>query len=241
MPEGGTKMQLWRWWILGLIVLYVVSGYTGRPCAEGIGSEEYIPEEIPMLVISYSFVCSRPDEFKCLESVRDNSLTRLGRNIDALPGSISTGMGFVHMALTVTNDVGNASAQSMMGPGRWLQQMTIPDVSILFVTTPIAEYGNRVLVILSSVSPDSTTIISVDDRLNVSLLYNSFLKNELKNKDKILGSNTLGSVYSVRFVESGSLVLKERRRVRYDIDRLIPPREFLIDLRSGGFKLSMVE
>lgn len=123
-----------------------------------------------------------------------------------------------------------------------MEETKVPLESLLFVTTPIDSFANRCLVVVGSVSPDRTTIFSVDKKLEVELLYDSVLKNDLKNKDQMLsfgGTDKMYSVVNVRVLQTGIFLVEER------IDSGALPfaknegRKFIIDVTKGTFELLM--
>ncbi len=201
--------------------------------------EEYSIEELPIIVIAYSLFCARYDEFKSLESNSQNPLVKLKKNIDALPGGISTGLCFTHRAFIVQNREDHLSGFVRI-KNKTLEESKVPFENILFVTTPIESLGNRVLLILSSVSPERTTIAAIDNKLNVELLYDSFEKNVIKNMEYIKGSRDIGSIYSIRVKKPGIFLLEER--MERGGRKFVSPyknRTFIMDVSKGVFEISM--
>lgn len=199
--------------------------------------EEYLSEELPSVVISYSLFCARYDSFKSLESNPQNVLMKLRKNIDTLPGGISTALAFTHRAFIVQSDLKDQVSGFVRVDKKTLEESKVPFESILFVTTPIDSFDNRVLVILSSVSPEQTAIFSVDKKANVELLYDSINKNKISN---IKNSTTLGSVYRVRVIRPGYFLLEER--MEPGGRGLLAPSEnrtFAVDVTKSVFEISM--
>ncbi len=227
--------------ILGMMfslsnVLYA-SESSLKPATGGALKEEYSSEELPSIVVSYGLFCARYDSFKLLESNPHNVLIKLGKNIDTLPGGISTGLAFAHRAFIVQNNINNQISGFVRDDKKSLEASNVPFESLLFITTPIESFGNRVLVILSSVSPEQTTIFAVDKKINVELLYDSINKNKITN---IKNSTTLGSIYGVHVIRPGYFLLEER--MEPGGRGLLSPTEnrtFVVDVTKGIFELSM--
>lgn len=210
--------------------------------AEGSASAEeqpieYTNEELPSVVIAYGLLTARYGEFRSLESDSQNVLVRLGKNIDALPGDISTRLAFAHKAFIVQDNIVGHHSGFIREKNRTLEQSRVPFESILFVSTPIESFGQRILVILSSVGPEQTSIVAVDNRLNVELLYDSFNKNTIVNAGNV---TTIGSVYSVHVVRRGYFFLEER--VEPGGRGFVSPyrnRTFIVDATKGSFRISI--
>lgn len=191
---------------------------------------------LPGLIVAYGLYCARYDEFKLLGSNPQNVLIMLGKNINALPGGISTGLAFAHRAFVVQNEIEGHLSGFLRVRDKTLEGSKVPFESILFVTTPIASYENRILVILSSVSPERTTIFSVDKNLKVELLYDSIHKNYFDDK-----KTTVGSIYNVEVVEPGKFLLQER--MEPGGRGFLSPyknRSFMIDIAKGSFEISLI-
>lgn len=197
--------------------------------------ERYLDEELPSIVVAYSLYCARYTSFKLLEADPQNVLVMLKKKIDALPGGISTGLGFAHMAFIVQNNISDHLSGFIRLNNRPIDQSKFPFESILFVTTPVESFGNRVLVVLSSVSPERTTIFSVDNRINIELLYDSFNKNLFDQK-----KTTIGSIYAVRVTKPGRYLLEERMdpggRAFFST---YENRSFVMDVTKGTFEISL--
>ncbi len=151
----------------------------------------------------------------------------LAKNLEKLPSpgkfplDIPTRMCFSQLAFVVQNGIeGHRSG------------FHFPHESILFVTTPIETFGNRVLMILSDVSPERTSVVAINNELSVELLFDSFEKGEIENAK----STTVGSIYGIEVQRAGYLTLHERpgRIGGYDNKRV-----FIIDVTEGRFKLTV--
>jgi hypothetical protein len=207
-----------------------------------VRDEEYLNEELPMIVIAYNMLCSRYESFKCLESSPKNPLIKMKTNIDAFESGISTVMAFTHLAFTTENNIEGHMSGFIRVNNKTLEESCVPFTNILFVTTPIKSYNNHILVILSSVSPDRTTVFSVGKRLDVNLLYDSFMKNEIKNAMDIKGTRTIGSIYGIRVLKPGSFLLQER--MEPGALGFAPPyknRIFRIDVTKGSFEITLTK
>jgi hypothetical protein len=194
--------------------------------------DKYSSTKITDIVIAYSLYCAMYNSFKPLESNLDNPIVKLVNNIDKLPGGISTGIAFPHWTFILQNNIkGNVYGFEQM-EGKSLEDSKVPYENILFVTTPIESYGMRILVILSMVRPDRTTIFSVDNNLKPVLLYDSFQKNILKGDD----SWSIGSIFKIKVIYSGYFSLMERAGREEDIN--FSNRSFILDVTKGKFNLT---
>lgn len=196
--------------------------------------------DLPSIVITYNIFCSRYDEFQLLESKPESILIKLANNIDKLTLDIPTRMAFTHMAFIVQNNIEGQIAGFTRVKKKTLEESKIPFKSIVFVSTPIESFGNRTIVILSSISPERTTIFTIDNKLNVELLYDSFKKNEIKNINNIKGTTTIGSIYGIQVQKPGYFLLEERMEVGGS--GFVSPyenRTFIVNLSKGEFELLM--
>src|SRR4051794_8890152 len=76
----------------------------------------------------------------------------------------------------------------------------------LFVTDSIPELSGEALAFLSSIRPNSMSILAIDKDLRCRLIYNPFCKNDL-----LRGQETrLDAIGEVEWVGNGRFVLKER-------------------------------
>lgn len=201
-------------------------------------------DELPSIIISYYLYIKRYPEFKSLESTPQNILIKLRKNLDALSLGITHDISFVHMAFIVQNNIQGHVSGYFRIKNKTLKESGVPYESMLFVTTPIESFGNRVLVIISSVSPERTTIFSVGNNLSTELLYDTFDKNDIKNKEEMLSSGSTDSMYSIFNVrvEKPGVFLLEERRDRGSVHPFHPTiegRKFIIDVTKDKFELSM--
>ncbi|MSP39626.1 MAG: toxin-antitoxin system YwqK family antitoxin [Deltaproteobacteria bacterium] len=186
-------------------------------------------DELPALVIGVHLFWRRYPEFKALENIRNNSLVKLIKNME----KAGVRLAFTHLPFVVQNEIAGAFVGFSKTQTKSLEYSDIPYESILFVTTPVASYGNRVLVILGSVSPQQSTIFSVDGQLDVTPLYSS--QTPIKYSDG--NATNLGAISGIRVVESGLFQLAER----WNHHGGLPPtieRQFLVDVRRGKFEIS---
>jgi hypothetical protein len=189
-------------------------------------------DNLPTVVISAQSFVQWYSEFKTRESDRNNPVVKLVKNMERSLGGATTGLGFAPLSFVVQNEIAGYFVGFSKTQTKTLKYTDIPYEGILFVTTPIESFGNRVLVFLGSVSPQQSTIFSVDGSLNVTPLYGS--QTPIKYSD---GDTThLGAILGIRVVEPGLFQLAERR----DHHRSLPPTiemRFLVDVRRGKFEI----
>ncbi|MBI4650811.1 hypothetical protein HY745_05900 [Candidatus Desantisbacteria bacterium] len=196
--------------------------------------------DLPAIGIAYNIFCSRYNEFQPLESKLDNVLIKLSNNIDKLTLDIPTRMAFTHLAFIVQNNITDHYSGFARVKDKTLEESKVPFESILFVTTPFESIGNRILLILSSVSPERTSIVAVDNKLNIELIYDSFSKNEIKNMKEIKGTTNVGSLYSVQVQKPGVLLLQERMEPGgYGFVSPYKNRIFILDVTKMKVEISM--
>ncbi len=216
-----------------IISILFVCSFSATPSAKEIAIESpFSANELPSLIISYGVICSRFNEFEEIINIPTNVFHRLDNNIKKISPGICTGLGFAHSTYIVQSDIPNQQYGYLIPSDESSTIETIPFENILFVTTPIKEMNNKVLVILSEVSPDRTAIFSIDNTLNVELLYDSFDKNIFKT--------TIGSIFNIRIEQSGIFLLRER---------IVPggkgffepyKRTLIINASSGTFELRLL-
>lgn len=204
-------------------------------------------EDLPSIVIAYRLSCGLSfnyPEFKKILENPDNCLGKLSKEFEEksifIPNSYIFGPSYVFI---VQNNIKDHFSGFVRIKNKTLEESKVPFRHILFVTTPIESYGNRILVIDSIVGPEITGIFSVDKNLNVKWLYNnSFLPNEDEKGDIPL---PIGSIYSVQVIKPGVFLLQERLipggRMGADeivYDFLHKNRTFRVDVTDGVFKIS---
>jgi hypothetical protein len=215
---------------IGIIIVFS----TGKLLAGE--SDLHIPHsEIPAAVVSCSFVLSNFLQFECvLGADATNPIKKLIDGFKRIPCDIAVRLGFAHYDFIVQGDVvGNYSGFLSTGADG-SKQGIVQRESILFVTTPLDSFSKKSLVIISSVSPERVTIISIDKQLRMELLYESF--------NAHYGDGTkavkLCSVYGIKVIAPGKMKLLERpgRCGGFDFKR-----EFLLDVSGGTFKITLAD
>lgn len=219
-----------------IISIFFVCSFSATPSAKEIAIESpFSANELPSLIISYGVLCSRFNEFEEIINTPTNVFHRLDNNIKKISPGIRTGLGFAHSTYIVQSDIPNQQYGYLIPSDESSTIETIPFENILFVTTPIKEMNNKVLVILSEVSPDRTAIFSVDNTLNAELLYDSFDKNIFLER-----KTAIGSIINIRIEQSGIFLLRER---------IVPGgkgffepyrRTLIINASSGTFELRLL-
>lgn len=195
-------------------------------------------DELPSVVISYRLISSRHNDFQCIFFENNNILSQLAKELDKLPDGIATKLSLTNMAFILQNSNGQFAGFTRT-KNQTLENAKIPYESFLFITTPIYSFDNRILAIISTVSPDQTTIISIDNKLKAVLLYDSFCKNNINNLKDIKGSRFIGSIHSVKVIKPGVFDLQER--LEPGARGFVSPyqyRIFHIDITKGKFEFS---
>lgn len=199
-------------------------------------NEQYMPEELPEIVVAYNLYCGNYFQFKPLESNPQNPLIRLDKNMDAFPGGTSNVLVDIDQAFIVQNNVKDQNYGLSTTEFQAMWNSRINFSSALFVTTPIPTFGKRVLVIVGSLGPDRTTIFSVDSDLNVRLLYDTDARPYYKGVKKNGG---LGWTYGIKVLEPGYYLIRERFMPGgHGFGAAYVLRTFVIDVRKGKFSLS---
>jgi hypothetical protein len=168
-------------------------------CAEPVG----LPQEI----ITYGFLSwNYGDVNKLLGS---SASPGLAREMKALQGAFSslncdipTRLSFPHKAFIVPS----------FPVGQWIGFVrtaeTPPEEGTLFVTEPRRTKMPRVLVVLSSVAPERTTVFSIEERDGgyvSSLVYDSFKKGKIRNANHTV----IGAVTAVSVGNGDEILLRE--------------------------------
>lgn len=86
-----------------------------------------------------------------------------------------------------------------------------PRAGFVFVTTPIKETGGTVFLIVSSVSPERTRVLSFEEGLPAQLIYDSFSKDNFCTVANM--HSPVRAIYHIAVVEPGVLVLRESGNV----------------------------
>jgi hypothetical protein len=108
----------------------------------------------------------------------------------------------------------------------------VPCKSILFVSTPIKQLGNKVIVVVSSVGPEQTTIFLIDSCYSTKLVYDSF-------RDAGRYKWSIGSIYRIVVKKKCVLELYERMEPGgWQMPLLgVKNRVFILDASNGTVSL----
>jgi hypothetical protein len=159
----------------------------------------YSSSELPDIVIAYSHFCSHYiDEFKSITLDSDSSFSRLEHNLDQLECDIPTRLAFTHRSFIVQNEKNYYAGYKKLGM-KSIEVSKIPYEDILFVTTPIKDLGNRILMFLSSIRPERTTIVALDNELNTKLLYDTFNRG---------GNVDISTIYQIKVNNPGNFFIE---------------------------------
>lgn len=198
------------------------------------------PSYLPGVVIA----CQMLQWFRtirCLQSTPPGPVIELSNNVENLSPDIRDKMSWAHLVFTVQNNIGESRSGFVRIEGRTLEESNVPPFeNILFVTTPIESFGNRVLVFVGSESPEDTTIFSVDETLNVELLFESNRKKTIRNIEQIKSIKGIFSIYGIEVVKPGYFLLQERAHVSGD--KIFSPyknRVFVVDVTRGAFEMTL--
>jgi len=193
-----NKLIIMRRYIGILYLTLLFFGYFNLCYAENI-KFSYSSSELPDIVIAYSHFCSHYiDEFKAVKLESSSSFSLLGRNLDQLECDISTRLAFTHRSFIIQN-IKDYYAGYKKIEKKPIEVSKIPYEDILFVTTPIEDIDNRILMLLSSIRPERVTILAIDNELNTMLLYDSF------NKKRNAGIKT---IYQIKANYPGIFLLE---------------------------------
>jgi len=178
-----------------LIVSLVLLQRIGDPPPEAPSTVEVAPNELPMLLISYAYSISRDVEITAaVETPLGRTYRALEQRLEGLRVDLPTKLGFVHEAFVVQPRT--VGSRAIGKPGE----------STLYVTEPLPQFGEAVVVVVSSVSPEMTTVFQVDRQLNVRLIYDSLVASPAG-----VGSSCgpLGQINGAEASPEGNLVLTE--------------------------------
>jgi hypothetical protein len=191
--------------------------------------KKFSPEELPNIIISYNLSVSYYNDFSCLWQLNERShfFSKLHSEFESLSCNIDTRMSFTHLAFISQNNIEGHFSGLIPKQANKIKEPKVPHENILFVTTPIESLGNSILVLLSSVSPERTTVMSIDNMLNVNLLYDSY--------EEKLPYKIICSISSILVIKPGIFKLEERKSGRCSPSDL--KRNILIDVSSGDFKI----
>ena len=166
------SLKIFVWAIFTLMPMSVcLSEVTSTPSMN--------PSALPMLIITYAYDLAY-DPTATLKTA--STLNSLDTALVALNADVPRGLGFVKNVFVIQPGIsGNRYASE-------------PDVSTLYVTPPLPRLGNRSLALVSSVSPESTTIFTL----------NVFSGGRV--------CDPMGQVPMVTISSTGVLILHERNR-----------------------------
>lgn len=224
--------------LLWAVIFSCTAKYVASPSDMPV---KYFPNDLPSFVLAYSLALRQYEEFRCLwESTGKDQYKHpfplLEANLNRISPNINVSFGFTHNAFIVQNHIRGHFSGFGAEENRDNQMLMIPFENILFVTTPIESYGNRCLVFLSSVRPESTTIFAIDQELKVKLLYSTFDDKFNKISEKEY-STIMCSIFSIQVREPGTFILNEREGNRCTISK--ERRTFRLGVGKGGFKISL--
>ena len=195
---NGAVMKYWhaKWLLLIALALVLASCrlYNHRSGAP-IGNVEIPVECIPTCIVAYAYCLHFETPFysgRYQEIHQDETplsqLYKSCQKIDAIAD-----FGVVSDSFIVRNNPRNA----IYGFEKLASPKEVPLEKFLFVTEPISSFGNRVIVITSSVSPERTSFFAVGSDLSIERLFPTF-------------DPPLGSIYGVKVVRPGKYLLYER-------------------------------
>ncbi len=156
------------------------------------------PDALPMLTISYAFSLGEGAENRGNAIAAASPLGRtygvFESSLEQLHVDLPTKLAFVQEAYVVQPELVGSRVAGTHGRGT------------LYITTPIHALGDWSVVIVSSVSPESTTVLEVDGRLHTKLIYDSISANQL-----LAGSSCdpLGQINGIQILQPGHLLLTE--------------------------------
>jgi hypothetical protein len=218
-----------------LLVLCLVLGLSA---ASSAASREAAPtlagERLPGALIAYTYLSSNYVSFRqFLEGDSEFEwrieFRRLEASLEKLDCDLARRSSFVRFAFTIQGDTPGQEAGFRRFEGKTLEESHVPFDGVLYVTSPLQAIGGKIVVIMSSVSPERTTAFTIDEQLGVNLLYDSY---------KAVSSGTvipMGSVYRVRVQNPGLFMLDERMilggRGHFSAT---DNRRFLLDVMKGS-------
>jgi hypothetical protein len=162
--------------------------------------------DLPQTIITYGFLVGHyPDEFILGREPRTplaSDMKALNDALNSLDCDVPIRLGFPHRVFVVPS----------LPVGQWIGFVrtadTPPDEGTLFVTEPLRTKPERVLVVLSSVSPERTTVFWVERSVQgyaSGLVYDSFKKGKISNENH----TAMGAVTAVSAGEGEEILLKE--------------------------------
>jgi hypothetical protein len=200
-----------------LILRYVIAAVSSCVAiASALGGEapKFDASMLPMLLIGYADDLSygtggigSSDNAKSAYAAIQISLEL---SLDSLHADIPRKLAFVREAFVVQPEiVGNKITGHHQN-------------ATLYVTTPVPDLQGGIVAILSSDSPQATTVFLVDGQLKAELVYDSTRANRFVDD---LACDPMGQVISIRTSASGHLLLQElnahwssKKSRRFDLD-----------------------
>lgn len=181
--------------LLAMTVALLLVFTEATPAPKAIATDQ---NSLPMLLISYAYGLANGMDTRSGNSKEDTALAALYRslenNLDQLHVDVPTKLAFVRKSYVVQpTEIGS---RTISEHGR----------STLYVTEPVREIGNASVAIVSSVSPESTTIFMIDSQLHVTLVYDSVAANHFSTS---ASCDPLGQVNGVEVIRQGVLKLTE--------------------------------
>ncbi len=204
-----------------IIVLIIALFCINVPAFASNLRSDMLLDELPSVIIAYSLFSSYYQDFKSLWSSNEKPwfLDKLQAALSELNCDIDLRLAFTHESYIVRSN----TIRTFLSVDSIKSELK----SVLFVTTPIKSYDNKILVILSSVSPERTTIIAIDNELGAELLYDSF--------NLLVENVKMCSIHSIRIEESDSFILEEKSVSSCPMTNT--RRSFSITFPNGTFKL----
>lgn len=190
-----------------------------------IGYAYKVSEDIPRAVENSA---SRKINDTELDKILGTELSILNDKLEQLSVGIPLGIAFVKYVFISQTNIPEHTSGFPAQNEEALDKPSIPYESILFVTTPIVSFGNKILVVLSNVSPERTRIFTIDTEYKAELLFDTFAKNDSQN-------TTIGSIHALRVVKPGEFVLEERQG-GFSLEH----RSFSLKTFSDGIKIQLI-
>jgi hypothetical protein len=194
--------------------------------------------DLPQAVVTYGFLASKSADFPARgvwaqAATVVGEMAALGRALESLNCDVTTRLGSAHRVFVVP----------VSPVGQWIGYVrkaeTPPTEGSLFVTEPFNE--NRVLVVLSSVAPEWTTVFWVEARdqgYGAGLVYDSFKRGKISN----VAHSMIGAVTCVSVADQDAILLREwaepgsRPTMMGDVGRV-----FRLDLKQEKVTLESTE
>jgi hypothetical protein len=169
--------------------------------------DEVSVQELPDAVIAYGFLASTyyedfPNFLRSIEGSDPlRKIKRMHGSLHGLGSDVPSRIAFSHSSFIL---YGDATTQDY-----GFRDANEPYIGSLFVTTPLVLLDGKVLVIISSVAPQHTTIFLLDNTLKADLIYDSYKKHTFRNDGSM--QEPMASIYQIRSLGNGRFLLKERK------------------------------